>query len=317
MRVSDKLHPDAAGQERLAQAVYEGILGAPDGYDADALTPVAEARLRSIDSAIADRPTTTQVTAAVGGLSEKIDLANLRGTSIPTPGPTAVVPKVDGARYTQTTTGRVWNAAQAGATENWVELQAAGAVPATTADTTLALARWRAGLLTRDTAACPIFGSGSSTTVGSLATTADNRYFNRFVAAIQAAYPLASGSAHPSTKMAADTANSTLGAGIQGVNYGKGGTESKDFLTSAEVAKMITQSSVAGVALHEIMVFSNDWSHGIPVAKAKANLAGWIAAIKDGYAAAGKRVVILLIGTYGRNLSTAIPTAPATAPVAT
>jgi hypothetical protein len=255
---------------------------------------------------------------------QTIDLSQAVG-AVPQPGVIVLVSYEDRAKaeaaaasasaFSNSAAGSATQAAAA-AQRLEARLAAEGSLVQPTYDVTYALARWRGGLGSRDTAACPIFGAGSSTTAGSLATSAANRYFDRFVAAVQAGYPLTSGAAQPSTKMAADTSATALGPGVQGVNFGRGSTTSADFISTTDVAKMVAQASASGIALAQYMVGSNDWSRGNTVAEFKSFLRDAVNYTLAQFAAAGKPVVVALIGTYGRIDSTVNPVNGRTAPQA-
>ena len=162
------------------------------------------------------------------------------------------------------------------------------------------ISRWNAGIRRRNTAPCLFLPAGSSTTAGQAATSEANRYVNKVVAAIQAAYPKADGSAHPATIMASASTSSVQGAGIRGINYGVSSTTSVDFITQADITKMVAQSATGGVAHLFWMVGSNDWSRDIAPSAFKANMATWISRAKTAFLAANKPFLITLVATYGR-----------------
>ncbi|MGY1773490.1 GDSL-type esterase/lipase family protein [Blastococcus sp. SYSU D00813] len=163
----------------------------------------------------------------------------------------------------------------------------------TRAPTTKALAVLRAGLAARATTPCRIVFAGSSTTAGQNASTAANRYVNRLVAALQAAYPSGLGS---ETAVVASTTASwgtvSSAAGVHGYNAGESGTTAANYLTSGEIASAAALNPRA--VLH--MIGTNDWSGGVAPATYKANVQNVIASLK---AATSGPCVHILVASYG------------------
>lgn len=143
--------------------------------------------------------------------------------------------------------------------------------------------------------------AGSSTTAGNNATTDANRYVNRVVAAMQAAYP--SGGTEPAV-LASDTASfGTLSTalGIHGYNAGAGGTNSGNYLSGRV-------SSIGAINPRAVvhMVGSNDFQAGMAVATYKANVQARIAELN---AAIATPCVHVLVHSYQR-LDVTTPAVP-------
>lgn len=179
---------------------------------------------------------------------------------------------------------------------------------------TYGLGKMQAGLRRRNARAVLFICDGSSTTAGNNATTAANRFVNKLAARFQAAYPLTSGSSPAVRTLAEAVAAAPLTPGVQFVNNGKGGTESIDFISTADINNYAAIAPATGVTVVQHIVGSNDWSHAIPVATFKANLTAKVNQIKAAFGS--KQMIQVISSTYGRIDSSAIPTAPATAPVA-
>ena len=158
----------------------------------------------------------------------------------------------------------------------------------------LPLAILRARLAKSTTEAVRVAFCGSSTTAGSNATAPQYRYVDRFVKALQGAYPAPGGveSAVVASTSAAFGTLSTV-AGVHGYNAGEGGTTSTTYLTAAE------RTAVAALnpAMVMHMVFANDYRFGTPVATAKANL---IAVIDDLRSKITVPCVQVLVNSYPR-----------------
>lgn len=153
-------------------------------------------------------------------------------------------------------------------------------------------------LSTRDSGSRPVVFVGSSTTVGSNATTAANRWVNRLTAALQAAWPLSNGSAASGTRsLATVVAASPLPAGVHGVNAGVVGTTSATYLDAT------SRSQIAGLAPAVIVhtIGANDYSAGVVPATFATNLDGQLDALDA--AISGPHVHVLVHSYRRRDVS--------------
>jgi lysophospholipase L1-like esterase len=147
---------------------------------------------------------------------------------------------------------------------------------------------------------------GSSSTAGNNASAAENRYVNKTMAFIRAAYPLPSGS-HPTgvQTLAQAVSSAPSGAGIFGVNAGISGSRSGNQNGATPYISSTTRNQIAAlnprVLVH--MIGANDYGNGVPVATYKSNLQNEIAALD---AAIGVQHVHVLIHTYPRFDSAAL-----------
>lgn len=150
----------------------------------------------------------------------------------------------------------------------------------------------------------PVRGAftGSSTTEGNNATSAANRYVNRLVAAMQAAYPSGGSESSVVASTAASFGTLSTANGIHGYNAGEGGTTAATYLTSAE------RTAIAALnprfVLH--MIGSNDYQTGVAVATYKTNV---LAALADLKAKITVPCVHILVHAYAR-FDTFTPVAP-------
>jgi lysophospholipase L1-like esterase len=132
---------------------------------------------------------------------------------------------------------------------------------------TTALARMFASFVFRNTTPIVVALAGSSTTQGQSASTVEKRYANILAGYVQAAYPLTSGSAQPSTRtLAQAVATPPSSPGIQFVNAGVSGTIATNYLTDA------TSDQLAALNPRAIfhMVGSNDFAQNVSIADYKA-----------------------------------------------
>jgi lysophospholipase L1-like esterase len=311
LRQPDLVHPNPAGQARAAQAVYEGVLGSANGIDPLALAPVTSqalaakanasdviAQFNIQNDAIFARPDRQEVGEQVADLTAQIaSKADQEAVA----DQVAAVNTQLGLRPTKTTVD-----GQIATVNTRIDGIAATGVGK---DVTGALPRLHGAIRRRNDAPIILFPNGSSTPAGQAASTEANRFVNKLTAAAQAAYPLASGAAQPATvDKPSSSTPPQLGPGIQCVNYAIPSTTSQNFLSATMVQQMILQSSTKGLAVPLCMVLSNDWSRSTTtnnVAWSKANMRGWIQALRDGFTAAKKPFLIVLLGTFQRLDSTA------------
>jgi lysophospholipase L1-like esterase len=163
-----------------------------------------------------------------------------------------------------------------------------------TATTYPALGKFRAGLAARNTFPFRIVFAGSSTTAGSNATTTANRYVNRLVTKLQAAYPASGGT--ESTVVNSTTA--TLGTlssagGVHGYNVGESSTTSATYLDATERTNV--GNANPRVVLH--MIGANDYGNNTTPATVKANVQTVITDLKSKIAGP---CVHLIVHTYAR-----------------
>ncbi len=161
-----------------------------------------------------------------------------------------------------------------------------------------------ASVAKRNAAVVRIVFVGSSTTAGTGSSAAQYRYVNQLGVAIQARYPLITGT-HPTTVGLA-TAYSTRASytsGIQIINAGVGGTTSANYIGATE----LSQIAELQPAMIVHMIGTNDFRNKISVATYKANHQARIDALKT--AMAGYPCVHLLVQPY-EAWDTANPVAP-------
>lgn len=156
-----------------------------------------------------------------------------------------------------------------------------------------ALTRLRVALATRDSGPRPLVYCGSSTTAGSNATAESRRYVNVLTAALQAEFPLRTGTASPAMRTLAQAVGAALTAGVQGVNAGVGGTTAANYLTTTTITDVASLDPV--MILH--MVGSNDYASGVAPATYKSNLLAKIDALD---AQIGVPHVHILVQPYQR-----------------
>lgn len=157
-----------------------------------------------------------------------------------------------------------------------------------------ALAKLVAPLAARRTAPRRVVFAGSSTTEGAGASAVANRYVNRLVACLQAAYP--SGLGAESDVVISTSASFgalTSAVGVHGYNAGESGTTASTYLTEPEITAI---GALAPCAVFH-MIGSNDYQTGVPVATYRANVAAKIAALR---AATSTPCVHVLVHTYAR-----------------
>jgi lysophospholipase L1-like esterase len=157
-----------------------------------------------------------------------------------------------------------------GFVKDWVASQIAGLSSGSSSSTTYpSLGKIRAGLAARNTFPFRIVFAGSSTTAGSNATTTANRYVNRLVTMLQAAYPASGGS--ETTVVNSTTATlgtlSTAG-GVHGYNVGESSTTSANYLDATERTNV--GNANPRVVVH--MIGANDYGANTDPATVKANV---------------------------------------------
>ena len=170
------------------------------------------------------------------------------------------------------------------------------------ADSPDGLSSWWSAVAKRATRPARAVFFGSSTTAGANATTADKRWVNRFVTALQAAYP--SGGAETAVMTFSEgTGAPPTAPGVQGFNGGGSGTNSTDYIQGA-----VTYFGYLDPDLVVHMIGSNDSVPGAyyqTPAEYESNLRAVIASINP------KRSHLLL-HTYRRASAGVTPTEWAT-----
>jgi hypothetical protein len=135
-----------------------------------------------------------------------------------------------------------------------------------------------AALAARNTTACNIVFTGSSTTAGTGASDEAHSFVNVLAGQIQVAYPSSSATEAAVVKSTtADFGTISTSPGVHAYNAGVGGTASDTYLPDTAAQKIAALSPAA--VMH--MVGSNDFSLNMPPATYKSNVVGRIALLKS------------------------------------
>lgn len=157
-----------------------------------------------------------------------------------------------------------------------------------------ALGTLHAALAARDSGPVVVAATGSSTTVGSFASTTAKNYVSLIGTALQAAYPLDNGATSPATvSLATAVAVPPSAPGVQMINAGVTGTDADTYLTSTTRAQLAALNPRA--IIH--MIGSNDFAASHTLSAYRASVAGQIAALK---ATITVPCVHILVHTYHR-----------------
>lgn len=136
--------------------------------------------------------------------------------------------------------------------------------------------------------------AGSSTTQGLNATTVENRFVDRLVKMMQAAYPSPSGAETiVQASRSAEWAQVYSAAGVHGYNAGDGGKTSADYITTAEATRI--GSVNPAMVMH--MIGSNDLANGITPGAYRANIETALDRIQ---ASSSGAVLHILVHSYER-----------------
>lgn len=154
------------------------------------------------------------------------------------------------------------------------------------------IAALRARLANAANVPVPLAFAGSSTTQGTGASSAANRYVNRVVTALQAAHP--NGAAESAVQAQSEANFTTISTtpGIHGYNLGQGGATASNFFTSDERTKVAALNPAAVF----VMIFSNDYAFNTTPASAKASLSTVLADLKT----KAPNAIQILIHSYER-----------------